>query len=221
MQIRTGESLLHLVALGALESKVQGPFIFCFHGKHGTKLSRRDGLEAGADAAARRPGPYKSLAAEVGLTAPACAERVRRLKERGVIKGYRAEVDWTRLGFPINAIIRIAASAERGTSLLKTFRETPNVVEVMRVTGSDSYILHVLTRSSAELRPSSTGSAASARSPRRLCCRFLFRRRSGLVWCLGEVGGEAVQPAICGYCRAAFPGAGCLLWAVWGCSALR
>ncbi len=95
--------------------------------------------------------PYKSLAAEVRLTAPACAERVRRLKERGVIKGYRAEVDWTRLGFPINAIIRIGASAERGTSLLKTFRETPNVVEVMRVTGSDSYILHVLTRSSAEL----------------------------------------------------------------------
>ncbi|MHA6904639.1 Lrp/AsnC family transcriptional regulator [Ralstonia syzygii subsp. celebesensis] len=55
------------------------------------------------------------------------------------------------LGFPINAIIRIGASAERGASLLKTFRETPNVVEVMRVTGSDSYILHVLTRSSAEL----------------------------------------------------------------------
>lgn len=94
---------------------------------------------------------YKSLAAEVGLTAPACAERVRRLKERGVIKGYRAEVDWTRLGFPINAVIRIAASAERGASLLKTFRETPNVVEVLRVTGSDSYILQVLARSSVEL----------------------------------------------------------------------
>src|SRR6516225_5519003 len=95
--------------------------------------------------------PYKSLAAEVGLTAPACAERVRRLKERGLIKGYRAEVDWTRLGFPINAVIRIGASAERGASLLKTFRETPNVVEVLRVTGSDSYILQVLARSSVEL----------------------------------------------------------------------
>jgi Lrp/AsnC family transcriptional regulator, leucine-responsive regulatory protein len=95
--------------------------------------------------------PYKTLAAEVGLTAPACAERVRRLKERGVIKGYRAEVDWTRLGFPIHAVIRIAASAERGTSLLKTFRETPNVVEVLRATGSDSYILQVLARSSVEL----------------------------------------------------------------------
>lgn len=95
--------------------------------------------------------PYKSLAAEVGLTAPACAERVRRLKERGVIKGYRAEVDWTRLGFPINAVIRIGASAESGTRLLKTFRETPNVVEVLRVTGADSYIVHVLARSSVEL----------------------------------------------------------------------
>lgn len=95
--------------------------------------------------------PYKSLAAEVGLTAPACAERVRRMKERGVIKGYRAEVDWGRPGFPINAVIRIGASVERGSRLLETFRDTSNVAEVLRVTGSDSYILHVLARSSAEL----------------------------------------------------------------------
>jgi Lrp/AsnC family transcriptional regulator, leucine-responsive regulatory protein len=95
--------------------------------------------------------PYKSLASEVGLTAPACADRVRRLKKRGVITGYRAEVDWACLGFPVSAIIRIAAPAEQGPSLLKKFRETPNVVEVMRVTGSDSYILHVLTRSSMDL----------------------------------------------------------------------
>jgi Lrp/AsnC family leucine-responsive transcriptional regulator len=94
---------------------------------------------------------YKSLAAEVGLTAPACAERVRRLKEKGVIKGYRADVDWGRLGFPISAVIRIGASAEQGQRLLKAFRETPNVIEVLRVTGSDSYVLQVLARSSSEL----------------------------------------------------------------------
>ena len=94
---------------------------------------------------------FKSLAAEVGLTAPACAERVRRLKERGVIKGYRAEVDWTKLGFPISAVIRISASAESGKGLLKAFRDTPNVIEVLRVTGADSYVLHVLASSSPEL----------------------------------------------------------------------
>lgn len=94
---------------------------------------------------------YKVLAAKVGLTAPACAERVRRLNERGVIRGYRADVDWGRLGFPISAIIRIGASAEQGKVLLKAFRETPNVVEALRVTGADSYVLYVLARSSAEL----------------------------------------------------------------------
>jgi Lrp/AsnC family transcriptional regulator, leucine-responsive regulatory protein len=94
---------------------------------------------------------FKSLAAEVGLTAPACAERVRRLNERGVIKGYRAEVDWTKLGFPIRAVIRIGASAESGKGLLRAFRDTPNVIEVLRVTGADSYVLHVLANSSAEL----------------------------------------------------------------------
>ncbi|MGJ7583606.1 Lrp/AsnC family transcriptional regulator, partial [Variovorax sp. RHLX14] len=77
---------------------------------------------------------FKSLAAEVGLTGPACAERVRKLKERGVITGYRAEVDWAKLGFPIDAVIRIGAAAEQGQSLLKAFRDTPNVIEVLRVT---------------------------------------------------------------------------------------
>ena len=94
---------------------------------------------------------FKTLAAEVNLTAPACAERVRRLREEGLIRGYRADVDWTRLGFPIEALIRIGAAAEHGRGLLKVFRDTPNVIEVMRVTGSDSYVLHILARSSAEL----------------------------------------------------------------------
>jgi Lrp/AsnC family transcriptional regulator, leucine-responsive regulatory protein len=94
---------------------------------------------------------FKSLAAEVGLTAPACAERVRRLQEKGVITSYRAEVDWTKLGFPIKAVVRIGASAESGKGLLKAFRDTPNVIEVLRVTGADSYVLHVLANSSSEL----------------------------------------------------------------------
>lgn len=94
---------------------------------------------------------FKTLAAEVGLTAPACAERVRRLREEGVIKGYRADVDWNRLGLPISAFIRIGAAAEHGRGLLKAFRDTPNVIEVMRVTGTDSYVVHVLAKSSEEL----------------------------------------------------------------------
>ncbi len=91
---------------------------------------------------------FKTMAAEVGLTAPACAERVRRLTDEGVIKGFSAEVDWNRLGLPINALIRIGAAAEHGKGLLNAFKDTPNV---MRVTGADSYVVHARTASSEEL----------------------------------------------------------------------
>ncbi len=95
--------------------------------------------------------PFKTLAAEVGLTGPACAERVRKLRERGYIESFTAEVNWKKLGFPIKAIVRIGANAEQGAKLLKIFREMANVIEVDRVTGSDSYVLQVLARSSDEL----------------------------------------------------------------------
>ena len=48
-------------------------------------------------------------------------------------------------------MIRIGASAESGKRLLKAFRDTPNVIEVLRVTGADSYVLFVLANSSQEL----------------------------------------------------------------------
>ncbi len=94
---------------------------------------------------------FKVLSAEVGLTGPACAERVRRLQERGVVTGFHAEVSWSKLGFPISAIVRVAAGAEMGTRLIQQFVKSPNVVEVQRVTGVDSYVVHVLAESSADL----------------------------------------------------------------------
>lgn len=95
--------------------------------------------------------PFKTLAAEVGLTSPACAERVRKLQEGGYLENFTAEVNHEKLGFPIRAIIRIGANAELGARLVKIFRETPNVVEANRVTGADSYVVQVLARSPEEL----------------------------------------------------------------------
>ena len=51
---------------------------------------------------------FIDLARKVGLSAPAATERVRRLEEAGVIRGYRADVDPEKLGFPIAAIIRMS-----------------------------------------------------------------------------------------------------------------
>ena len=50
---------------------------------------------------------FNQLAKRVGLSPPAVAERVRRMEEAGVIRGYRIEVDRASLGWPITAVIRM------------------------------------------------------------------------------------------------------------------
>src|SRR2546429_5362736 len=47
------------------------------------------------------------LGRRVGLSAPALAERIERLEQHGVIRGYRADVDPAAVGFPLSAGIRI------------------------------------------------------------------------------------------------------------------
>jgi Lrp/AsnC family leucine-responsive transcriptional regulator len=55
---------------------------------------------------------FRDLGRRVGLTAPAVAERVRRLEEAGVITAYRAVLNPDQLGRPIMAIIRVSAPEE-------------------------------------------------------------------------------------------------------------
>ena len=50
---------------------------------------------------------YAELGRKVRLSAPAVAERVKRLEEAGVITGYRAQVDPRRLGYDMEAMIRL------------------------------------------------------------------------------------------------------------------
>ena len=49
---------------------------------------------------------FSELGRRVSLSAPATTERVRRLEERGIITGYGATIDATKLGLPIEAIVR-------------------------------------------------------------------------------------------------------------------
>lgn len=93
---------------------------------------------------------YRELGERVGLTAPAVAERIRRLEDAGVIAGYRAVVDYDRLGFPLLCVIRLNApgTSARIDDLLATI---PEIVEANRVTGSESHVIRAHVRSTAHL----------------------------------------------------------------------
>ena len=51
---------------------------------------------------------FAELGRRVGLSTPAVAERVRNLEAAGLVRGYRAEVDLAKLGFPILAFVRLS-----------------------------------------------------------------------------------------------------------------
>lgn len=91
---------------------------------------------------------YTELGQQVGLSAPAVAERVRRMEDAGIITGYHVEINRAKLGFPITAIIRMSnAPGERCTRFTAEATEIPEVLECYRVTGSDSMVMKVMASS--------------------------------------------------------------------------
>lgn len=94
---------------------------------------------------------FKDLGQLVGLSAPATADRVRRLERRGVVRGYRAVLDPVVLGVPILAVIRVNARADAVKRIDEIVPDLPEVIECHRVTGSDSHVIRARLRSTNHL----------------------------------------------------------------------
>jgi Lrp/AsnC family transcriptional regulator, leucine-responsive regulatory protein len=83
------------------------------------------------------------LARRVGMSAPAVRERVLRLEEAGVIRGYRLELDPAALGYPVCAYVRVRPAPGQLSKVTDLARALPQVVECHRVTGEDCFVLKV------------------------------------------------------------------------------
>lgn len=81
------------------------------------------------------------LARQVGMSAPSVRERVQRLEEAGVIRGYRIEIDPKQLGYPVAVMIRIRPMPGQLPAIVELARRTPRVVECHRVTGEDCFVM--------------------------------------------------------------------------------
>lgn len=93
---------------------------------------------------------FKELGERIGLTAPAVAERVRKLEVAGVIKGYRAVIDYEALGFPILGVVRLKTSLH-SSRVDDKIAAIPNVIEANRVTGSDSHVIRARIRTTRDI----------------------------------------------------------------------
>lgn len=91
---------------------------------------------------------YTELGQKVGLTSPAVTDRIRRMEEAGIITGYHAKVDLTKVGLPIMAIVRLGEVGGQSCAVrAEQISQIAEVIECIRTTGDDSIIVKVVARS--------------------------------------------------------------------------
>ncbi len=95
--------------------------------------------------------PIATLARRVGLSAPAVRERLLRLEEAGVIKGWRVELDPQALGYPIAILVRVRPMPGQLPKIARLAQSMPQVTECHRITGEDCFLMRLYLRSLDEL----------------------------------------------------------------------
>lgn len=77
----------------------------------------------------------RELADTTGAPATTVQERVRSLEHRGVIQGYRPDVDYEALGYGLTVVFRVVADGDEFPGLTDRLRENSHLLEVYEVTG--------------------------------------------------------------------------------------
>lgn len=95
--------------------------------------------------------PRAELSRRVGLSAPSVADRIRRLEDLGIIKGYGAHIDPARLGYGLTILIRARPLPGEMSNMIEAIRETPQIVACDRVSGEDCFVARAHVRDVAEM----------------------------------------------------------------------
>jgi DNA-binding Lrp family transcriptional regulator len=115
------------------------------------EIDRRIVLELARDARL----PNNTLAQRAGVAPSTCLVRVRALRERGVIRGYHADVDPAALGRPLQAMIAVRLQSDsRGhlRAFVADVARRAGVLNVFFLAGKDDFLLHVAAASTEGLR---------------------------------------------------------------------
>lgn len=95
---------------------------------------------------------FHELGRRVALSAPAAAERVRKLEDRGIITGYAAQIDPAKVGLPLYAFLKLRCDPEKCLLKTTTSDDYPEVMELHRLSGSHCTMLKVAVASMQHLQ---------------------------------------------------------------------
>jgi Lrp/AsnC family transcriptional regulator, leucine-responsive regulatory protein len=95
----------------------------------------------------------RALARQIEMSPPAVADRLARLERSGAIRGYRVDVDWAALGYPV--VVYLAVTAGPGMDLseiIRAIRALPEAEDMSVVTGGLDLLVRLRVRDHAHLR---------------------------------------------------------------------
>ena len=95
------------------------------------------------------------LAERIGVAPSTALARLRSLRERGVIRGFHAEVDLAALGRPLQALIAVRLTVHARAEIdafTEAIRELPGVLMVFHLTGVTDYLVWVAAADAQDLR---------------------------------------------------------------------
>lgn len=95
--------------------------------------------------------PYSKLSKQLGVSEATIHLRIKRLKEKGIIKAFQAIIDPEKVGKGIVAIIAITADPKKFNEVLDQLKELEDVYEIYDVTGEYYAILKIRVGSREEL----------------------------------------------------------------------
>ncbi|WP_330176998.1 Lrp/AsnC family transcriptional regulator [Streptomyces sp. NBC_01498] len=138
---------------------------------------------------------YREIAAEVGVAASTCLDRVSRLRRSGVILGHQLRLDPAKLGRGLQALLSVQVRPHR-RELIKPFveriRALPESRSLFHLTGPDDYLVHVAVADTADLQRLVVDEFTSRPEVARVETRLVFQQ-----WHCGPLmpPSSAIQPA--------------------------
>jgi Lrp/AsnC family leucine-responsive transcriptional regulator len=93
------------------------------------------------------------IARHLGMSAPAVRDRLTRLRQAGVIRGLRLDVDPAALGLPVTAWVRVRPGPGQIPKIINLAECIPQISECHRISGEDCLLLKVHVPAIEALEP--------------------------------------------------------------------
>ena len=94
---------------------------------------------------------FAEIGRQVGLSAPAVAERMEKLEEAGIIRGFTVNLNMEKLGYALSAIVSLKIYNGRQKDFIQFASTAPEVHECHKVTGHNCFLLKLYVKKAGDL----------------------------------------------------------------------